>query len=119
MPKRESEKAPRAGLLPAATGAHLFVVTKGEHQTGGVGGIVRDATARGGRAVIEGTRVPVFVIVDQFEASGTIAGVLEAYPQLKPADVHVALAYAELDREGITRDRETYLAGIPPEARIG
>jgi uncharacterized protein (DUF433 family) len=106
-------------MPPAATGAHLFLVTKGGHQAGGVGGIVRDAAVWGGRAVIEGTRIPVFIIVDQFEASGTIAGVLEAYPELKRADVHVALAYAELDHEGIARDRQTYLAGIPPEARIG
>lgn len=119
MPKRARDEARGARTLPEATGAHLFLVTKGEHQAGGVGGIVRDAAVWGGRAMIEGTRIPVFVIVDQFDASGTVAGVLEAYPQLKGADVHVALAYAELDHEGVDRDRQTYLAGIPPEARIG
>jgi uncharacterized protein (DUF433 family) len=119
MAKRARDTTRGAGTLPAVTGAHLFHVTKGAHQAGGVGGIVRDSSIWGGRAVIEGTRIPVFVIVDQFDASGTIAGVLEAYPQLKGADVHVALAYAELDHEGVARDRETYLAGIPPEARIG
>ena len=45
---------------------------------------MRDATVWGGRAVIEGTRIPVW-----------------------------------LDHEGITRDRDTYLAGVPSEARIG
>jgi uncharacterized protein (DUF433 family) len=80
---------------------------------------VRDAAVWGGRAVIDGTRIPVFVIVDQFDESRTIEGVLQAYPELKGADVHVALAYAELDHEGVTRDRDTYLAAVPPEARIG
>ena len=108
-----------AGTLPSVTGAHLFHVARGAHQAGGVGGIVRDATVWGGRAVIDGTRIPVFVIEDQFKESRTVEGVLEAYPELKPADVHVALAYAELDHEGVARDRETYRAGIPPEARIG
>jgi len=83
-----------------------------------VGGIVRDATVWGGRAIIEGTRIPAFVIADQFNESGTIDGVLEAYPELEPADIHVALAYAELDHDGVGRDRETYMAGIPPGARI-
>ena len=119
MPKRARDEAGAEGMRPVTTGAHLFLVTKGEHQAGGVGGIVRDAAVWGGRAVIEGTRIPVFVIVDQFDASGTIAALLDVYPELKPADVHVALAYAELDHEGVDRDRQTYLAGIPPEARIG
>jgi len=105
--------------MPPVTGAHLFQVTKAGHQTGGVAGIVRDASIWGGRAVIEGTRIPVFVLVDQFDQSGTIEGVLEAYPELKRADVHVALAYAELDDVGVSRDRDTYLADVPPEARIG
>jgi uncharacterized protein (DUF433 family) len=119
MPKRADVTKVGVGTLPAGTGAHLFHVTKGRHQAGGVGGVVRDATVWGGRAVVEGTRIPVFVIADQFRESGTIEGVLQAYPELKRADVHVALAYAELDDEGVARDRETYTAGIPSEARIG
>ena len=119
MPKRADVTKGAVGTLPAGTGAHLFHVTKGEHQVGGVGGIVRDATVWGGRAVVEGTRIPVFVIADQFKESGTIEGVLEAYPELKRADVHVALAYAELDNVGVADDRQTYVAGIPSEARIG
>jgi uncharacterized protein (DUF433 family) len=108
-----------ADTRPSAAGAHLFHVTKGEHQTGGIGGIVRDPAVWGGRAVIEGTRIPIFVIVDEFDESESIEGVLGAHPELKRADVHVALAFAELDAEGITRDRDTYLADIPPDARIG
>jgi uncharacterized protein (DUF433 family) len=119
MAKRARDTTRGASALPAVSGAHLFHVTKGGHQVGGVGGIVRDATIWGGRAVIEGTRIPVFVIVDHFKESQSIEGVLDGYPELKRADVHVALAYAELDHEGVARDRETYLAGIPPEARIG
>lgn len=119
MAKRPHDRTGGADTLPAVTGAHLFHVTKAGHQVGGVGGIVRDATVWGGRAVIEGTRIPVFVVVDQFDESGTIEGVLEAYPELKRADVHVALAYAELDHDGVSRDRETYLTEVPPEARIG
>ena len=120
MPRRRDVPLPAgSAAVYTATGAHLFHVTRGEHRAGGVGGIVRDPTVWGGRAVIEGTRIPVFVIADQFNESGSIDGVLEAYPELKRADVHVALAYAELDAEGVVRDRKTYLESIPPEARIG
>lgn len=119
MAKMAQGQSGRAATLPAVTGAHLFHVTKGEHQAGGVGGIVRDAVVWGGRAVIEGTRIPVFVIADQFDESGSIEAVLETYPELKRADVHVALAYADLDHDGVAHDRQTYVRGIPPEARIG
>lgn len=94
-------------------------MTKGDYQAGGVEGIVRAAAVWGGRAVIEGTRIPVFVIADQFDAAGSIEAVLEAYPELKRADTHVALAYADLDPDGVAHDRQTYLDEIPPEARVG
>jgi len=100
-----------------ATGAHLFQSMRGAQQAGGVGGIARDPAVWGGRAVIQGTRIPVFVIVDQFQESETMDAVLEQYPELKRADVHVALAYADLDREAVDRDRKTYLDEIPREAR--
>ena len=108
-----------SAVVSTSTGAHLFHFTRGEQQAGGVGGIARDPAVWGGRAVIQGTRIPVFVIVDQFQEAGGVEGVLEAYPELKRADVHIALAYADLDGEAVARDRETYLEGIPPEARIG
>jgi uncharacterized protein (DUF433 family) len=119
MAKRAQGQKEGAVMVAPATGAHLFHVTKGEHQAGGVGGIMRDAGVWGGRAVIEGTRIPVFVIADQFDELGSIEAVLESYPELKRADVHVALAYADLDHDGVAHDRQTYEGGIPPEARIG
>jgi len=103
----------------SATGAQLFDVQQGDEHFRGVTGVTKDPAVWGGRAVIRRTRIPVFVLVDQFNHSKTVEGVVEAYPELKRADVHFALTYAELDREGIDRDRETYLAEVPPEARSG
>lgn len=101
-----------------ATGAHLFQSTKGNKRTGGVGGISHDPATWGGRAVIEGTRIPVFVIVDQYEAGG-MEGVRRSYPELKAADVFLALAYADLDESTVAEDRDTYLDSVPDQARIG
>lgn len=98
----------------SATGAQLF-----RSDSGGVlfGGINRSPDIWGGRAVIDGTRIPVFAVVDQYEEFDNVDSVLEAYPELRPADVHLALLYADLEREGVRRDRETYLEQVPPEAR--
>lgn len=106
-----------SGSPPPSTtsGAHLFESDRG---AAFIAGISRNPAVWGGRAIIEGTRIPVFVVVDQYEATG-VGGVLESYPALKRADVHMALAYAELKGGDVAKDRDTYLASIPSSARIG
>lgn len=79
----------------------------------------RDPDVWGGRAIICGTRIPVFALVDRFRSSGGMEDVLEAYPELSEPEVLRALAYATRHQEGIEEDRRTYREEVPPEARIG
>lgn len=53
-----------------------------------------------GKACIRGTRIWVSLIVDNLAEGVSEADLLAAWPQLEPADVRAALAYAaELTRE--------------------
>jgi uncharacterized protein (DUF433 family) len=54
-----------------------------------------------GKACIRGTRVMVFVILDNIAAGVERAEILASYPSLEADDIRAALAYAaELAREG-------------------
>lgn len=108
-----------SAVVSTSTGAHPFHFTRGEKQAGGIAGIARDPAVWGGRAVIQGTRIPVFVIVDQFAESKDAGEVVREFPNLKPADVYLALAYAGVNEEEVARDRESYVEGVPSEARLG
>lgn len=49
-----------------------------------------------GKACIAGTRIPVFVILDNLAAGLGRDDILKSYPSLSPADIDAALAYAAL-----------------------
>src|SRR5207245_8292174 len=48
----------------------------------------------GGRAVVAGTRQRVSLILGFYRQGMTVEEIVDQYPQLRPADVHDALAYA-------------------------
>ena len=48
----------------------------------------------GGKPVIEGTRIPVQVLLQNLRDGWTIAELLEDYPQLTPMRLDAALEYA-------------------------
>jgi uncharacterized protein (DUF433 family) len=52
------------------------------------------ADVMGGKPVIEGTRIPVELIVRKLSEGATESDLYEGYPALKPGDVRAALAYA-------------------------
>ena len=55
-----------------------------------------------GKPCIKGTRIWVSLILDFMASGETEAQILAAYPQLQPADIRAALAYAaEVARERI------------------
>lgn len=55
-----------------------------------------------GKPCIKGTRIWVSLILDFLASGETEAQILTAYPQLHPADIRAALAYAaEVARERI------------------
>lgn len=47
-----------------------------------------------GKPCIKGTRIWVSLILDFLASGETEAGILDAYPQLRPEDIRAALAYA-------------------------
>ena len=48
----------------------------------------------GGRACIRGLRMPVSTVVRMVASGMTVAEIIEAHPQLEPADITEALEYA-------------------------
>lgn len=47
-----------------------------------------------GKAVIQGTRIPVSVILDQIAGGESWDSIIEGYPELKKEDIQAALLYA-------------------------
>ena len=47
-----------------------------------------------GKAVIQGTRIPVSVILDQIASGDSWDDIIRGYPELKKEDIQAALLYA-------------------------
>jgi len=59
-----------------------------------------------GQAVVTGTRIPVFVILDNLAAGVLLEEILKSYPSLSAEGIRAAIAYAaELARERIVEIR--------------
>ena len=59
-----------------------------------------------GQAVVKGTRIPVFVILDNLAAGIAVEEILKSYPTLSAAGIQAAIAYAaEIARERIVEIR--------------
>lgn len=56
--------------------------------------IITDAQICHGKAHVEGTRVPVHIILDLLAVGETYENILQAYPQLDVKDVRACLKYA-------------------------
>jgi len=59
-----------------------------------MGRIITDAHICHGKAHVEGTRIPVHIILDLLAAGETHENILEAYPQLTQEDIQACLKYA-------------------------
>jgi len=53
-----------------------------------------DAERMHGTACMQGTRVPVYVVLDNLAAGETAETILDQYPTLEPAHIPAALAFA-------------------------
>ena len=74
---------------------------------------IEHAKARaGGRAVIKGTRIPVWAIVECYQSGLTPEEILAHYPQLTLSRVFDALGYYDDNRGEIEKD---LTANRPPE----
>lgn len=64
--------------------------------------IVRNKKILEGRAIIQGTRIPVSAVLDQLKnGHGTGKHVKEMFPQLTEAQIDAALGYASRTVNGI------------------
>ena len=57
--------------------------------------IIKDPNILRGHPVIEGTRIPVWLIQEQVATGSTEADILRGYPHLTPEGIAAALRYAE------------------------
>jgi len=56
--------------------------------------IVIDGKILGGKPVIKGTRIPVYLIAEMIANGSSIKDILKEYPELSKEDVKAALRYA-------------------------
>ena len=56
--------------------------------------IITDAQICHGKAHVEGTRIPVHIILDLLAVGETYENILQAYPQLNEKDIQACLKYA-------------------------
>ena len=62
--------------------------------------IVSDASILGGTPVIEGTRIPVYLVLDYLADGYSVGDILSDFPHLTAEDISAALEYAsQLARE--------------------
>ena len=63
----------------------------------------------GGKPVIRGTRIPVYLILELLSAGYDFKRIVEAYPTLKEEDVKAAVEYAA----SIVKNEETFEYVVP------
>lgn len=56
--------------------------------------IEQDPSRCGGQPVVGGTRIRIAIILGCYRQGMSVEEIVQQYPNLKPADVHDALAYA-------------------------
>jgi len=58
----------------------------------------------GGQPVIVGTRIRVAIVLGWYRQGMSVEEIVQAYPHIRPSDVHDALAYAYSHPEEIEAD---------------
>lgn len=53
-----------------------------------------DSKILGGKPIIKGTRIPVYLIIKLLASGYSPKKIIEAYPSLRPKDVGAAIEYA-------------------------
>lgn len=70
--------------------------------------IVRQPDVWGGKAVVAGTRVPVFMVHARLHSGWRIDEIREAYPRLTDEDVDAVVRYAQAYPARVMADRRAY-----------
>ena len=66
--------------------------------------IEKDATRCGGQPVVVGTRIRVATVLTCYRQGMRVEEIVQQYPNLRPADVHDALAYAHEHLDEVESD---------------
>ena len=77
--------------------------------------IVRRSDVWGGKAVVAGTRVPVFMIHARLQSGWTTAEIRAAYPRLTDEDVQAVMRYCSDFPARVMADRRAYERSLPAE----
>ena len=77
--------------------------------------IVRRADVWGGKAVVAGTRVPVFMVDARLQSGWRPEQIREAYPRLTECDVDAVIRYARAFPARVLADRNAYERSLPRE----
>jgi uncharacterized protein (DUF433 family) len=75
--------------------------------------IVRRADVWGGKAVVEGTRIPVFMVHARLQSGWGAEEIRAAYPRLTDADLEAVARYAEAFPARVLADRRAYERTLP------
>src|SRR5262245_9322995 len=68
--------------------------------------VVRKPGTCGGAPLVRGTRIPVRLIAQLWNAGETVEGIVETYPHLKTSWVHDAISYYLDHQQDIDREIE-------------
>ena len=79
--------------------------------------IEKDPARCGGQAIVAGTRIRVATILTCYRQGMSVEEIVQQYPQIKPADVHDAIAYAydhldEIEADLAADDEATVKNGL-------
>jgi len=67
-----------------------------------------------GKAVIKGTRIPVYLILELLSADYDFKKILKAYPSLTKQDIEAAIAYAA----SLTKNDEVKVYGTSKKTKV-
>ena len=77
--------------------------------------IVRRTDVWGGKAVVAGTRVPVFMVHARLQSGWRPEEIREAYPRLTECDVEAVIQYAKAFPARVLADHRAYERSLPSE----
>ena len=75
--------------------------------------IVRRPDTWGGKAVVAGTRIPVFLLAAKLKSGWTEADLLDDYPSLTAEDVQAVVRYIRCFSARVIADRGAYERSLP------
>lgn len=77
--------------------------------------ILRRSDVWGGKAVVAGTRIPVFMLAARLQSGWTEENIREEYPRLTSEDVQAVVRYVEYFPARVVADRRAYERSLPAD----